>query len=89
MEWKKKHTIEGTDPVVENTIKYIQNELGIKKIAGVGYCWGAKYVARFLAKGKGLSVGYMAHPSFVEEDELKAITGPLTIAAAGRYDSYM
>jgi dienelactone hydrolase len=27
-------------------------------------------------------VGYLAHPSFVEEEELEGITGPLSIAAA-------
>lgn len=31
---------------------------------------------------EGISVGYVAHPSFVEEDELRAISGPLSIAAA-------
>lgn len=27
-------------------------------------------------------MGYVAHPSFVEEEELEAITGPLSISAA-------
>ena len=30
----------------------------------------------------GIEAGFLAHPSFVEEDELSAITGPLAIAAA-------
>lgn len=30
----------------------------------------------------GINVGFMAHPSLVEEDELASITGPLSIAAA-------
>lgn len=30
----------------------------------------------------GIKVGYVAHPSFVDEDELAAITGPLSISAA-------
>lgn len=42
---------------------------------------GAKYTIRFL-EGKGVDVGYVAHPSFVEESELAAIQGPLSIAAA-------
>lgn len=29
-----------------------------------------------------IDVGYSAHPSFVEEDELKGIKGPLAISAA-------
>ena len=32
-----------------------------------------------------MDVGYVAHPSFVEADELKAIKGPLSIAAAGTF----
>lgn len=36
---------------------------------------------RFLGSGK-VDVGYSAHPSFVEEDELKAIKGPYAISAA-------
>lgn len=35
-----------------------------------------------MPKGKGIDVGYVAHPSFVEESELAAISGPLSIAAA-------
>lgn len=30
----------------------------------------------------GIKVGFVAHPSFVEEEELAAIGGPLSIAAA-------
>jgi dienelactone hydrolase len=30
----------------------------------------------------GIQVGFVAHPSFVEEEELESITGPLSIAAA-------
>lgn len=58
------------------------NEEGYTKIGSVGYCFGAKYTIRYLAKGRGVSVGFVAHPSFVDEDELRAITGPLSIAAA-------
>ena len=32
--------------------------------------------------GKGIDVGYVAHPSFVDEEELEAMKGPLSIAAA-------
>jgi dienelactone hydrolase len=52
-----------------------------QKIAAVGYCFGAKYVVRHLRPNK-IDVGYVAHPSFVEADELKAIEGPFSIAAA-------
>lgn len=32
--------------------------------------------------GDGIDVGYVAHPSFVTDDELDGINGPLSIAAA-------
>lgn len=66
---------------MEAGIKFLQDK-GVKKIGGIGYCFGAKYVVRFLPKGKGIDVGYSAHPSFVEEAELAAISGPFSISAA-------
>ncbi|KAI1196693.1 dienelactone hydrolase [Nemania serpens] len=74
------HTNEAVDPVVVDAIKWLQTEKGVKKLGAVGYCFGAKYVARHFANG--ISVGYMAHPSFVDEDELRGFKGPLSIAAA-------
>jgi len=73
------HTFEYVDPIVEKGIKALR-DLGIKKIGAVGYCFGAKYVVRHYKSG--IEVGFIAHPSFVEEDELAAISGPLSIAAA-------
>ena len=35
-----------------------------------------------MAKDQGIDVGYVAHPSFVDADEIKALTGPFSIAAA-------
>lgn len=52
-----------------------------QKIGAVGYCFGAKYVVRFLKPGK-IDVGYCAHPSFVDDEELQAIQGPFAISAA-------
>ncbi|KAJ6150570.1 hypothetical protein N7471_001769 [Penicillium samsonianum] len=80
-DWIKNHQPTHIDPIMESTIQYARQELGAKRIAGAGYCFGAKYVCRFL-KDKKLDVGYLAHPSFVSHEELGAITGPLTIAAA-------
>ena len=76
------HTTKEVDPVVEKTIQHMKSELGVKTIGAVGYCFGAKYVARFMTGGKGIDVGAFAHPSFVDAAEIKALTGPLTIAAA-------
>lgn len=76
------HTIKQVDPIVEEVIKELRTTHGVRKIGSVGYCFGAKYVARFAAEGKGIDVGAMAHPSFVDADEFKAMRAPLTIAAA-------
>ncbi|OJJ50740.1 hypothetical protein ASPZODRAFT_86317 [Penicilliopsis zonata CBS 506.65] len=76
------HTLEAVEPLVTRAIAYLRDTLGIKKIGSVGYCFGAKYVIRSLAEGKGVDVGFIAHPSSTEEAELAAIKGPLSIAAA-------
>jgi len=78
----KGHTFKVTDPIVEAVINDMKTNQGVKRIGAVGYCFGAKYVARFMTGGKGVDVGYMAHPSFVDAAEIKALTGPLSIAAA-------
>lgn len=74
------HTTKEIDPIMEEALAYMKTELGFLHIGAVGYCFGAKYVLRHYRNG--IEVGFIAHPSFVEEDELAAITGPLSIAAA-------
>jgi dienelactone hydrolase len=82
--WKeKKMPREGdVDPIYASIIKHLRGELGVKRLGGVGYCFGGKYVCRWLKPG-GLDAAFTAHPSFVEVEELKGIQGPLSIAAAG------
>ncbi|KAL9108556.1 MAG: hypothetical protein Q9227_006642 [Pyrenula ochraceoflavens] len=71
------------DPVVDAAIVEMRTKYGCKKIGAVGYCFGAKYVVRHLRPDMGkVDVGYCAHPSFVDADELKDIKGPLSISAA-------
>lgn len=82
--WRDNHLPETVDPVVEAAVKELKENHGIKKIGTVGYCFGAKFVVRFLKKGV-TDAGYVAHPSWVLESELKAIEGPLSIAAAGGF----
>ncbi|KAJ5174358.1 Protein AIM2 [Penicillium canariense] len=79
--WFPNHQPANVDPVVEASIKYVRETLGVKKVGAVGYCFGAKYVTRFLKNGK-VDVGFVAHPSFVTHEELGAIEGPFSIAAA-------
>ncbi|PVH69707.1 dienelactone hydrolase family protein [Cadophora sp. DSE1049] len=79
--WGSRHGVGDVDPIVAAVIRYLREELGVKRIVAAGYCYGGKYVARFLKPGY-IDSGYSAHPSFVEEAELAAIKGPFSIAAA-------
>jgi len=87
---KKGHLHPRVDPVVSSVINALRSTHGVKKLGGVGYCFGAKYVIRFLhpnnksssSTSPTLDTGFLAHPSFVTVEELKAISGPLSIAAA-------
>lgn len=54
-----------------------------KRIGAVGYCYGGKFVARFLAKGRGVDVGFLAHPSWLVNDGFKHIARQLSIGTAG------
>ena len=79
-----KHGPSRVDPIIEATIRAMREDCGVKKLGGVGYCLGAKYVCQYLAKGKGVEAGFIAHPSATTEDEIRAINGALSIAAAGQ-----
>ncbi|KAJ5679763.1 Protein AIM2 [Penicillium macrosclerotiorum] len=79
--WISKHQPEHVDPVVATSIKHVRETLGVKNVGAAGYCFGAKYVTRFL-KANQIDVGFVAHPSFVTHEELGAIEGPYSIAAA-------
>jgi dienelactone hydrolase len=74
--------IDTVDPIIEKIITWLKRDMDVKKLGGVGYCFGGKYVCRWLKDG-GLDAGFTAHPSFVDADEVRGIQGPLSIAAAG------
>jgi len=80
-EWLAKHPTSKLDAIAESLVKHLRTTLGVKHLASVGYCFGAKYVVRNLKSGI-LDAGYTAHPSFVTAEELGAITQPLSIAAS-------
>jgi dienelactone hydrolase len=80
--WTGRHTVKDVEPILDATIAALKSEYGVKHLGAAGYCFGGKYVVRYLAPGKGVEVGFVAHPSLVEAEELKAIDGPLSIAAA-------
>lgn len=79
--WLQKHPISAVDPIVEATIKEMRTNMGVKRMGAVGYCFGGKYVVRFLAPGRGIDAGFVAHPSFADAAEVEAIANPLSIAA--------
>lgn len=81
-EFLSKHNVNVTDPIIEKTIEYIRTKLGVKRVAVTGYCFGGRYAFRFLAEGRGVDVGFAAHPSLLQDDEVLAIRGPASVAAA-------
>ncbi|KAK9463360.1 dienelactone hydrolase family-domain-containing protein [Lipomyces oligophaga] len=79
--WLTKHPKEVTEPIVEAVLAGIKADYSPTSIAAIGYCYGAKYVVRLLGAGK-IDAGGIAHPSFVDYEEIEAVTKPLNIQAA-------
>jgi dienelactone hydrolase len=84
MEWVKNHLPPQTEPIIDTVLKEMRETMGCERIGGVGYCFGGKYVCRYLKNG-WLDAGFVAHPTMVEADELRGIEGALSIAAAGEF----
>lgn len=82
-EFLYRHRPEVTDPKIAQAIDFIQTKLGIDTIAVTGYCFGGRYTFRVLNDAdSGVTAGFTAHPSLLEDAEIQAITGPVSIAAA-------
>ncbi|KAI1347073.1 dienelactone hydrolase [Xylaria sp. FL0043] len=75
-------TEEDTDNLIAVGVDYLQNVKNITKIATTGYCFGGRYAFRWLSEGRGVSVGFAAHPSNLQNPEITAITGAMAVAAA-------
>ncbi|KAJ4304488.1 hypothetical protein N0V90_000014 [Kalmusia sp. IMI 367209] len=80
-EWLTRHRPQEIDQILNSTITYMHNELKAKKIGGVGYCFGGKYIPHFLTELGGVDAGFIAHPSALTQMEIEAVTKPLSIAA--------
>lgn len=80
--WGPKHPPSEADAILAKTIATMRGEYGVKKIGSVGYCWGARFSVRQLARSKALDAVFVAHPTQVEAGEFGAVAGPLSIAAA-------
>ncbi|KAL1919893.1 uncharacterized protein VTP21DRAFT_1825 [Calcarisporiella thermophila] len=72
-----RRAIEESEPIVEE----IRSKYGIKKLAGHGYCYGAKPAFHFNIAGK-LDAIVVAHPSFVTKEDIKAVPGPVLYLCA-------
>lgn len=48
-----------------------------------GYCFGGRYVARFLNGTRGVDVGFTAHPSATLSSEWGAVARPISVAFGG------
>lgn len=83
-EWFARHPMWQIDQVVEQTLLYMEGQLGAMRIGAVGYCLGGKHVARFMANDKGIGMGFVAHPGNLTDEEVKAIAEPISIAAGGK-----
>ncbi|KAL2264261.1 hypothetical protein VTK26DRAFT_9037 [Humicola hyalothermophila] len=83
-EFLARHGPDVTDPVVATALAYMRDELGVELVLAPGYCFGGRYVFRFLAGDREARVdaGFAAHPSMVGDDEIEAIAGPVSVAAA-------
>lgn len=78
--WRARHPQAEVEAIITSAISSTRSHFGATKIGGVGYCFGGKYLARFLAEGKGLDAGFTAHPSDTTADEWDAVSGPISIA---------
>ncbi|KAH7372173.1 putative dienelactone hydrolase [Cadophora sp. MPI-SDFR-AT-0126] len=81
------HVPETVDAVVAASLKALRGRYSVKRVASVGYCFGAKYAVRALGSGD-VDAAYLAHPAMVTPDELSAVKGPLAIAAAETDDIF-
>jgi dienelactone hydrolase len=79
-EWQQRHPLADIESVIDTTLNSLRTTYNASKIGSVGYCFGGKYVARYLAEGKGIDAGFTAHPSNTQPEEWDAVASPISIA---------
>lgn len=73
-EWMTKHNKVATKSVVDKFMENLRKEFSPKFVGVIGYCFGAKYAVQQVHKTDGhADVCAIAHPSFVELEEVEAI----------------
>jgi dienelactone hydrolase len=80
-----RHGPDATDPIIAKAVAYLRSRPSVKRVAATGYCYGGRYAFRFVAPGKGADVAFAAHPSLLEDGEILAVGGGVSVAAAGEY----
>lgn len=78
--WRTRHPMSDIESIIESTISTTKSQFAATKLGSVGYCFGGRYVARFLAKGRGIEAGFTAHPSSTTAEEWEAVASPISIA---------
>ena len=77
-EWKRRNLPSKVKPFI-NAVILGMRSVGAKRIGGVGYHVGAKYLARFMGQ-EGLCTAFMAQPEWLEEEDILAINAPVSLA---------
>ncbi|SJM88848.1 probable protein AIM2 [Zygosaccharomyces bailii] len=83
--WKNRHNKVATKAITDQFMLGLKKEYSPKFIAVVGYCFGAKYAVQQVHGTHGVAdVCAIAHPSYVEAEELREIgtNKPILISAA-------
>lgn len=78
--WRERHPQAQIEQIIDSALSTMRTEFHSTKIAATGYCFGGRYVARYLAAGKGIVAGFAAHPSGTMESEWKNVSSPMSIA---------
>lgn len=91
--WRARHPQSQVEAIITSALNTTRQHFGAAKVGGVGYCFGGKYIARFLSSSvssaeEGLNAGFTAHPSNTLPSEWEAIspTRPISIAF-GEFDA--
>lgn len=83
MEWfSKGHPVELNVKLTTGFLDNFSKEYKPAFKAGIGYCFGAKYIVQHATKGGFFDVIAIAHPSFVSEEEFSNVAVPVIISAA-------
>lgn len=81
--WLGAHTPEVITPILEKFFTAFKSSFpDTTFLAGIGYCFGARFLAPYLTADGLLHAGAFAHPSFVSEEAFDAIRKPLLLSCA-------